>query len=684
MSTNDIAAIGYATALMAFLVLTIQVLTHCKDSRRHRLVAIASVSSALWAGVLAANLTGISVSRVLVLAAELLRNVAWLTVGLSILRDVDELGTIRRFGSRYGFAILAVSVSPLLYSYLASGGSWALPSVVILGVLFSVPMLSIAEQVLRRASADDRSGFSYFCIGIVGIFAFEFGLCVQTIVGGSPNPEFWAARGYVNGLFVVLLSLGAKRELTLPFDSQYPNRIVFYTFSLGVVAVYLALAVVGYHFVKIYAGTWGEVAGIVLIAASFVAAAVLTISPTIRAWFRVSVRKTFLPYKYDYRREWLRFIATLSESGLENVQSTAIRAVAQIVNSPGGALWIQEQDENTYLPTGSWRFAIPVAANISKQSPLIRFLESRQWVIDLMEFRAQPSRYGDLQIEDLFLNQRDWWLIVPLLQGPKLFGFIVLRKPKVVPPLNFEDHDLLRTVGRQVGTHINQAETDRRLAESSQFGTYDRLTAFLMHDLNNLIAQQSLVVKNAEKYRHNPEFVDDAISTIANSVARMKRLMEQLTSGSKVRNSQNVDLRKVLRNAVKGSSPRQPEPTLTAEEKIVVRADPERLCTVIEHLIRNAQDATDKTGSVRIVATCSNDVASVSIQDTGCGMSMEFIRERLFRPFDSTKGSQSMGIGAYQAREYVRSLGGQVTVLSEVGRGTTFNLSLPAIKDSVT
>ena len=70
-------------------------------------------------------------------------------------------------------------------------------------------------------------------------------------------------------------------------------------------------------------------------------------------------------------------------------------------------------------------------------------------------------------------------------------------------------------------------------------------------------------------------------------------------------------------------------------------------------------------------------MAQIHIADTGCGMSPEFIRDRLFRPFDSTKGSESMGIGAYQAREYVRSLGGQVEVSSEVGTGTTFALRLP-------
>ena len=97
---------------------------------------------------------------------------------------------------------------------------------------------------------------------------------------------------------------------------------------------------------------------------------------------------------------------------------------------------------------------------------------------------------------------------------------------------------------------------------------------------------------------------------------------------------------------------------------------------VFEHLVRNAQEATESDGTVAVEARKDDELITVSISDTGKGMSQEFIRERLFRPFDSTKGSESMGIGAYQARDYVRALGGQMEVSSQVGVGTTFVIRL--------
>ena len=67
----------------------------------------------------------------------------------------------------------------------------------------------------------------------------------------------------------------------------------------------------------------------------------------------------------------------------------------------------------------------------------------------------------------------------------------------------------------------------------------------------------------------------------------------------------------------------------------------------------------------------------VEIEDDGLGMSSEFIRDRLFKPFDSTKGSQGMGIGAYQAREFAREMGGEIKVASVLSEGTRISLSLP-------
>jgi putative PEP-CTERM system histidine kinase len=501
---------------------------------------------------------------------------------------------------------------------------------------------------------------------------------VAVIAGAEVNSDYLASRGFVNAILAVPLALGIGRRSRAVPDGRAPRQMVFYSFGVTILAAYVAVVTIGYHYVQQYGGSWSAVGGIFFLVAAIAVALTLLASGTIRARVRVELMKTFFQYKYDYRKEWLRFIATLSESGLENVPATAVRAVAQIVNSPGGVVWIQERGGEAYIPVGAWHCVIPEVNPVNRGSDLIRFLAERQWVIDLEEMKRFPARYEELQLESWLAESTKWWLIVPVFLGKRLYGFVALEKSRFVPTLNFEDHDLLRTAGRHIGMHINQAESDKQLAESQQFGAYNRLTAFLMHDLNNLIAQQSLVVKNAERFRRNPEFVDDAIDTIAHSVTRMKRLMAQLSSSSKPTVKRHTDVRATLTTAVERCQVVKPVPRLEMENTpMIVQADVGRLVTVFEHLIRNAQDATPANGEIGVDARVASGEVIVSITDTGKGMTSQFIRERLFRPFDSTKGSESMGIGAYQAREYVRSLQGTLDVTSSLGEGTQFVVRLP-------
>jgi len=680
MEINELAAIGHAMATVLFGCLAALMLSRWQDRPKAAFVALACGATTIWAGIQTLGSLGYLNAPIVLLTVEWIRNLAWLVTVTSILRDLDESKNIEQFAWKYGAVFLLFAALLMVAYAIRTPDSISMMGIVGGGVMLSTLILIVTEQIYRNAPFDVQSGLKYFCVGVAGIFIYDFVIFTLTTVNLEMNVDQWAARGYITALFAVPLGLAAQRSFRLSLDTHIPRQIVFYSFALIAAGIFIILMVMGDYYVTTYAGTWGGVVRIVLFVSAFSALAVLMVSATVRARVRVFVMKTFFQYKYDYRKEWLRFIRTLSKSELDNVANTAVRAVAQIVNSPGGIVWVQDQDSKDYLPVGAWESELPVMASVAQRAHLVRFLKQSQWVIDLNEVSSYPARYEGLVLDEWVQSRAEWWLIVPLLLGDRLFGFIVLQKPGLVPSLNFEDHDLLRTVGRHVATYIDQAESDRRLAESSQFGTYNRLTAFLMHDLNNLIAQQSLVVKNAEKHRQNPEFVDDAIDTIANSVSRMRRLMEQLSSSSTQSTRRPISLSDVLRDAIERSAPRLPKPTFDSDEiRVLVEADAERLTTVTEHLIRNAQDATGDHGQIDINAAISDSVVTVEISDTGCGMTPDFVAKRLFRPFDSTKGSQSMGIGAYQAREYIRELGGQLTVSSEAGEGTSFRLSLPVV-----
>jgi len=186
-----------------------------------------------------------------------------------------------------------------------------------------------------------------------------------------------------------------------------------------------------------------------------------------------------------------------------------------------------------------------------------------------------------------------------------------------------------------------------------------------------------LISQNSERHKRNPEFVDDAMRTIGASAARMTKLIAQLTTGE-TGTMRTVDLADLVERAAIRRSSSQPVPQVVVGERPTVFADGERLAAVIEHAISNAQEATPPTGEVRIEVGRTASHPVIAIVDTGCGMDENFLRERLFRPFDTTKGTKGMGIGAFQIREYLRSLGGSVQVDSAPGAGTRFTLVFPS------
>jgi putative PEP-CTERM system histidine kinase len=222
-----------------------------------------------------------------------------------------------------------------------------------------------------------------------------------------------------------------------------------------------------------------------------------------------------------------------------------------------------------------------------------------------------------------------------------------------------------------------------QLAQTRQFEAYNKLSAFVMHDLKNLLSQQALLVENAKKHQHRPEFVADVIKTVDHGVQRMRRLLRQLERDASSAQEERVELNALVQDAVATCAKSgKVTPAFRGYRPLWVHAQADRLTSVVEHVITNAQEATKPGGCIEISMSEQDGRASIEVRDTGEGMSEEFIRRRLFKPFETTKGDAGMGIGVYQAREVVRALGGELSVKSSVGGGTTVSIVLPIAKSA--
>jgi putative PEP-CTERM system histidine kinase len=535
----------------------------------------------------------------------------------------------------------------------------------------------LVEQLYRNSLPESRWGIKALALGLGGLFAYDLFLYSQGVLFGVLDTTTWMARGAVNILFVPMIAIAARRNPDWQLNIFVSRQVVFYSTSMIAVGLYLLLMSAGGYALVIYGGTWGGLARFVFFVGAALVLIMLLFSGTLRARLRVFLSKHFFHNKYDYRDEWLRLISTLAGFDDSSTRQIVIKAMAQIVHSPAGLLWVLDDKQRSYQVVAAYEIGETVP-NIAIDDPIVEFVEKDGWVIDLEEFRRDPKHYGDLKLPGWLSDYPEAWLIVPLSARQKLLGLALLTKAPGPPKLNYEDHDLLKTVGNHIAVHLAQEKSDDMLAEARQFEAYNRLTAFLMHDLNNLIAQQSLIVTNAEKHKRNPDFVDDAMRTIANSVARMKRVMDQLKRGDASRVVKLTTLKFVISAAVDRCAGRLPVPTIQFDDNDVsIEVDSEQFAMVLTHLIQNAQDSMSSTGTVVVSTAAANNQVTITVSDTGTGMTSEFVRDRLFRPFDSTKGSQGMGIGAYQAREFARRMGGDLKVRSEVSKGTTVTMSLP-------
>jgi putative PEP-CTERM system histidine kinase len=677
-----IGSISYGIAALGFVVLAALLAVNWRGRRPGGYLVAASALTAGWA-VLLATLDIDAVPPLPVYFAEVMRSSAWLLALAAIATAVAPRALI--WTVRIACA-LAITLTLFLQT-LAQLGVTPMLLLSRVGLILSLLGLVLLEQIYRNSSQTARGAVKYLTAGVGVLFAYDLFLYSQAELLRGITAEAWNARGVINALAVPLIALAVRRNPQWSLDIFVSRQAVFFTTSFVGVGAYLLLMSFGGYYVREIGGEWGRVGQLIFFAGAAVVLFYLIASAALRRHARVFISKHFYRNKYDYRVEWLRFIGTLSSDPDTDVRRTGIHAIAQIFSSPAGILFTLDEPGRRFVPVASWPDKLQeqsAPTELGCDEDLPRFLDRTHWIIDLQEYRQTPDIYEDVTLPRWILDNPQMRILSPLLQLDRMVGFVVLYEPPPPFELTYEDRDLLKTVGAHVATHLAQHEADRRLAESGQFEAYNRLTAFMMHDLKNSVAQLQLVVTNAVRHKQKPEFVDDAIETIANTVDRMTRLIAHVRRDSTASRVASVQLDELVREVAARSADRLPVPVVTIHDPASVNADPQRLTAIIEHLVRNAQDASTADGQIILEVRTDRRNALFIVTDNGSGMTAEFVRERLFRPFDSTKGSKGMGIGAYQVREYVRMLGGQVEVQSSPGTGTRFSITLPLFQPQAT
>ncbi|MEO6147969.1 MAG: XrtA/PEP-CTERM system histidine kinase PrsK, partial [Sulfuriferula sp.] len=648
----------------------------------------ASMVTAFWAGLVAFDAYYGRPIAPLTAIVELLRDIAWLYFLFDLVIQRQGMPPKTLFILRMARYVTLIYSALLIIRILASmagifpaySGLSILESLLsgaVSRVILAVLGMALVEQLFRNTRSEDRWSIKYLCFGLGGMVVYDFYLYSDAMLFQHIDAEIWAGRGIVNALTVPLIAISAKRNPNWDLRVTVSRRLFFHTAALLGAGIYLLIMAGAGYYIRTFGGEWSSILQAAFLFGAFVILLSILFSGTLRARVRVFLSKHFFSYTYDYRDEWLNFTRILSQgdSG-EQLCTRAIQAVAGLVESPSGALWLAREPHH-FTRIVSWNLQ-HADGEEPVDGSLAAFLTQREWVINLDEYRSQPDLYEDLQLPPWLNAIPDAWLVAPLLVRDKLIGFMIIGHSLGKISFDWEVSDLIKTAARQAAANLAQMEAAEALTVARQFESFNRMAAFVVHDLKNLIAQQSLLISNAEKYKHNPEFVDDMISTVESSVARMDRLLQQLKSSQPViLAKRKIELGVLLAEIIGEKHVYRLKPTLELDDApIEVGADQERLKRVLGHILQNALEATPYDGHIEVRLSCKDDKAIIEITDSGCGMDSVFIRERLFRPFDSTKGS-GMGIGAYECREYIRELGGKIDVASAPGQGTTFDIHIP-------
>lgn len=674
---------GHMICAALFAVLAIWLGRRTVGQTAGRLLVAALALTCAWAVSVA--ITGVHQLETGI--SESLRNCAWLVCLFVLPTQFGRYAARAARGARPLYVVLVLlliaqsGLDVLANAFPRAGRDLAdlAAAAVVLRVLWAIGALILIERIYYACAKPVRETVAPVAAALVAMWSYDLVLYASAFLRHADMAAWlFALRGGAMALLAPVIALSAR---TMRRGVVKPSRL-FAMRGLGVAAGLLATLLLMSVLPAIDQISSPRLGSLAAGAWFALVAAVLLVVPAarFRATVKVVVAKHLFSHRYDYREQWMAFADTIgkaTERG-ESIDRRLVKAMADITDSASGALLMLDESGSRFLWHGDWNWKGEHPSELEFAAAELERMRARAWVIDAAKVRATKSE----GLPRWLLDQDIVWAVVPLIHFDELIGIVLLTRPPVMRPLDWEDFDMLRAAGRQVASYIAEARGQQALAEAKRFDEFNRRFAFIMHDIKNLVSQIGLVARNAERHADNPDFRADMILTLKDCTDRMNVLLARLSQhNSRVEpGAERFALGDAIGAVLAGRSSAHP---LLGEGdySLAVDADRAKLEQILIHLVQNAIEASAADAPVIIRAERFGREAHVAVIDHGCGMSADFVRDELFRPFSSTKDG-GFGIGAFEARELARSMGGDLAVQSQPGKGSRFTLRLPLAGDA--
>lgn len=666
--------IGYSLASVAYALFSLLIIAARNNSLLARWVLLSTLVTC-GSSVVASLQIKLGFSLQWAMLADCLKIACW---SLLIILFNTEDRTIKALSKNYYVRqYIVIWLTLVLVSWMASYWlDYAYEYIFLLFIVLNLWMLVLLEQLYRNANLQVRWAIWPLIIALASMAVFDFVLYAQASMIGGIDFDFWFSRGFLVLFIVPLLLISTRRVKNGEVRIFVSRNVVFYSSMLMIAGVYLLLMALAGYVINYIGGEWGSLVSIGFLMLSGIVLIALLITESLRRKVKVFIAKNFFANKYEYRDEWLNLIEKIETTSGENHYQMATQIMMSKVNVLRGAIIKKVTDQHYQT---QYSHGLKINENIEEQLIEVGiFCQTQGWIVDVNEYEQAPAIYPDLSLDLEQCRQENIQIIVPIFIGKAFYGLFVLADENKTKQLNWEDRDLLFAVSKQLGNFISLYEATDKLSESKQFDAFNRMSAFLVHDLKNVQAQLALITTNAEKHRTNPEFIDDVFETVESATDRLAKVLSQLRK-KHIEQSTNREskLASIIEKVVAQCNIQQPRVDFEHFGNCATLIDAESFHSVMHHLIQNAQEASKDDGWVKVILAEKKRTIRITIEDNGCGMTEEFIDTRLFRPFDTTKGNAGMGIGVFEAKQFFENMAGVIKVESSLDKGTIFTIDLP-------
>src|SRR6266568_3012330 len=572
---------------------------------------------------------------------------------------------------------------------LAPGSVWTLimgwpgKALNLVGLLSAVLILMNLERTFRASVGTMRWRIKYLMLGLAVLFGTRIYITSQALLYSAiqlPLVTVSAAAAFVACL---LIALSLFRSRLSDVDIYPSHAVLRYSMTALLAGSYLVLVGLLAKVVAVWGGNASLPIEALLVLAGVVGVTILVLSDRVRQKTRRFVSRHFRRPLYDYRKVWLTF--TERTTSLMD-ETDFCRAVAKLVAENfevlSATVWLVDQDKDKLA------FAASTAMSETDANDLANSLDNIHEMIQAMRAHPHPVDIDlarETWVEALkrcnpeYFHKGGGRVCVPLVSGGEVIGLITLGDRVSGASFAMEDLDLLKCIGDQVAASLRNIKLSQRLVQAKEMEAFQTMSAVFVHDLKNTASTLSLMLQNMSRHFQDPAFQEDAARGLSKSVTHLNNLIDELTllrQGLEIK-PLDSDLNQIVAAALVGLDGTADFPFVKNLSPLPrIPLDPAQIQKVVTNLVINAKEAAAPHGEIRVETSRRNGWLILSVADNGCGMSSEFIRRSLFRPFQSTK-KKGLGIGMFHSKMIVDAHRGRIEVESKKGKGTTFRVWLP-------